>query len=55
MYSLAYSEMRVILAKMVFNFDFELASQEDDWIGKQRADFLWLKGPLDVYLTPRHV
>lgn len=41
------------MAKMVFNFDFELVNPERDWIGNQRADFLWLKGPLNVYLKPR--
>ncbi|KAJ0109581.1 hypothetical protein J7T55_014143 [Diaporthe amygdali] len=50
--NLAYSEMRLVLARMILNFDMELVEPETDWIGKQRADFLWRKGPLPVYLSP---
>lgn len=50
--NLAYSEMRLVLARVIFNFDMELVEPEDDWMGQQRADFLWHKRPLQVYLTP---
>lgn len=50
--NLAYSEMRLVFARMIFNFDMELVDPEDDWMGQQRADFLWHKRPLQVYLSP---
>lgn len=53
--NLAYSEMRLVLARVIFNFDIELAEPEDDWMEKQRADFLWHKGPLNVHLSPINV
>lgn len=53
--NLAYSEMRLVLARMIFNFDMELAEPEDDWMGTQRADFLWHKRPLHVHLSPANV
>lgn len=53
--NLAYSEMRLVLARMIFNFDIELAEPENDWMEKQRADFLWHKGPLNVHLSPINV
>lgn len=51
-HSLAYAEMRLILAKVLFNFDMELADKGVDWI-TQKAYLLWDKPPLEVYLTPR--
>ncbi|KAL9617345.1 MAG: hypothetical protein Q9160_007875 [Pyrenula sp. 1 TL-2023] len=50
--NLAYAEMRLILSRMIFNFDMELANPDQDWIREQQANFLWNKGPLEVYLTP---
>lgn len=50
-FSLAYVEMRVILARMIFNFDMELAEPEKDWLD-QDAFFLWDKPALNVKLTP---
>lgn len=49
--SLAYAEMRTILARLLFNFDMELADPELDWFD-QKVFFLWTKLPLNVYLTP---
>jgi hypothetical protein len=46
--------MRLILAKIVYNFDMELADKDFDWL-KQKAGTLWQKPPLNVYLTPRKV
>lgn len=48
--NLAYSEMRLILALIIFNFDMEIADEAHDWI-KQRNFLMWEKGPLKVYLT----
>ncbi|KAJ5658528.1 uncharacterized protein N7484_002177 [Penicillium longicatenatum] len=50
--NLAYSEMRLILALIIFNFDMRIADESCDWI-KQRNFLMWEKGPLKVYLTPR--
>lgn len=50
--SLAYVEMRIILARMIFNFDMELDQPSDDWTDQQ-CFILWDKKPLMVQLTPR--
>ncbi|KAF2275245.1 cytochrome P450 [Westerdykella ornata] len=45
--NLAYAEMRLILAKICFNFDMELDEERcGDWIGDQKIFGLWEKGPL---------
>ncbi|KAF3395038.1 Isotrichodermin C-15 hydroxylase [Talaromyces pinophilus] len=51
--NLAYSEMRLILALIIFNFDLKLADESRDWI-KQKNYLTWYKPPLKVYLTPRN-
>ena len=50
--SLAYVEMRLILARMVFNFDMELDQPETDWMD-QNCFTLWEKPGLMVKLHPR--
>ncbi|KAF4552064.1 Cytochrome P450-like protein 69 [Elsinoe fawcettii] len=50
--NLAYAEMRVILAKMVLNFDMELQPESEDWIEGMQCRTLWVKAPLKVKLTP---
>ncbi|KAI9375059.1 cytochrome P450 [Aspergillus egyptiacus] len=50
--NLAYVEMRLILARMVFNFDMELDQAGLDWLD-QESFILWQKPPLPVRLTPR--
>ncbi len=49
--SLAYAEMRLILARILYNFDIVLADEGVDWL-KQNAAVLWEKLPLRVHLTP---
>ena len=49
--SLAYSEMRLILARIVFSFDMKIADESRNWIEQKVWNF-WNKGPLLVYLTP---
>ncbi len=49
--SLAYAEMRLILAKILFNFDLELADPNLKWMD-QKVYTLWSKPELNVYLTP---
>lgn len=50
--NLAYMEMRIILARLLWNFDVEIEEESCGWI-KQRVFILWEKGPLFVRLTRR--
>ncbi|KAF2005891.1 cytochrome P450 monooxygenase-like protein [Amniculicola lignicola CBS 123094] len=50
--NLAYSEMRVILAKVLFTFDLELANKEQDWIAEHKCFTLWKKPDLMIKLHP---
>ncbi|PKX90507.1 cytochrome P450 [Aspergillus novofumigatus IBT 16806] len=49
--NLAYAEMRLILALIIFNFDMKIDPDSCDWI-QQKNFTLWQKPPLKVYLTP---
>ena len=51
--SLAYAEMRFILARMFWNFDFEIAEPSRDWADGLKSWLIWEKRPLQVYLKPR--
>ncbi|KAE8412379.1 cytochrome P450 [Aspergillus pseudocaelatus] len=51
--NLAYSEMRLILALIIFNFDLKLSDDSQDWI-QQKNILMWQRGPLKVHLTPIH-
>ncbi|KAG8170285.1 hypothetical protein KVR01_001030 [Diaporthe batatas] len=48
---LAYAEVKLILAKILYNFNMELVDPDEDWMD-QKAFFIWTKPPLNVYLTP---
>ncbi|KAF6811209.1 cytochrome p450 [Colletotrichum sojae] len=50
--NLAYVEMRLILARLIWSFDLELAEESRDWVARQKIFILWDKGPLKVRLTP---
>ncbi|KAI1213179.1 cytochrome P450 [Annulohypoxylon truncatum] len=50
--NLAYAEMRLILAKIVFNFDMDIADDSRRWMKDQKTYVLWDKPSLNVYLTP---
>ncbi|TLD09785.1 hypothetical protein PspLS_11624 [Pyricularia sp. CBS 133598] len=52
--NLAYAELRLISSKVLWNFDFELAPGQDDWITNQRSFLVWSKGPLLAKLTCRN-
>ncbi|KGO64160.1 Cytochrome P450 [Penicillium expansum] len=52
--NLAYVEMRIILARMVFNFDMELDQPEEDW-ADQECFLLWEKPKLMMKLKPRRL
>lgn len=45
-HSLAYMEMRLILARLLYNFDFSLSEPDRDWIDDQSTFRLWQKVPL---------
>ncbi|RCI08842.1 hypothetical protein L249_4632 [Ophiocordyceps polyrhachis-furcata BCC 54312] len=51
--NLAQSEMRLIISKLLYRFDFSLATPQDDWHESQRVLTLWTKGPLYVRLRRR--
>ncbi|KAK1707539.1 cytochrome P450 ClCP1, partial [Colletotrichum acutatum] len=51
--NLAYAEMRLILARMIWNFDMKLSEESRGWDDKSQVYLLWEKGPVNVYLTPR--
>lgn len=50
--SLAYTEMRLILARVIYNFDMKLADDSTDWLKRQKVWFFWNRPALNVYLTP---
>ncbi|KAI1821980.1 putative cytochrome P450 monooxygenase [Xylaria intraflava] len=50
--NLAYAEMRLILAKMIYNFDMDMVDESREWLGSQKVYDLWDKGPLDINLKP---
>jgi cytochrome P450 len=47
---MAYAEMRLIIARILFNFDIELAPGAEDWIKRQQIFTLWQKPQLPVLL-----
>ncbi|KAK8152136.1 cytochrome P450 [Phyllosticta citrichinensis] len=49
--SLAYAEMRVILARILFEFDIEMVDPDFDWLN-QKLFLLWEKPALQVRLRP---
>lgn len=46
--NLAYAEMRLILAKVLFHFDLKLVDEQDDWMDGQKVFTLWEKPALMV-------
>ncbi|KAM3414128.1 Versicolorin B desaturase [Cercospora zeina] len=50
--NLAYNEMRVILARVAWNFDMRIVSGQEDWMD-QKAYAFWEKKPLMVDLSLR--
>jgi len=51
--NLAYMEMRLILARLVWGFDLELCEESQGWAERQKVFILWDKGPLWVKLRCR--
>ena len=46
---LAYAEMRLIMARILWNFDLELSKESDRWI-EQEAYWTWHRPPLMMRL-----
>lgn len=44
--------MRLILARVIWNFDMKIADDSLDWYSRQKIYLFWEKGPLNVFLTP---
>lgn len=51
--NLAYLELRIAVAKLVWTFDLEMVSQIDDWIAACGNYLLWRKADLLVKFHPR--
>ncbi|KOC07833.1 cytochrome P450 monooxygenase [Aspergillus flavus AF70] len=53
--NLAYAEMRLVLTRLLWNFEFDLLEESEDWHAKQKVWMMWDKGDLKVRLKPlRH-
>ncbi|KAI0448817.1 cytochrome P450 [Xylaria acuta] len=50
--NLAYAEMRLVLAKLVYNFDMSIAEEARDWLRGQKAYTSWVKPNLPIYMKP---
>lgn len=50
--SLAYMEMRVLMAKFLYNFDSELAYPDDKWVSTKKAYGAWNNSGLKLRLRP---
>jgi len=51
--NLAYHEMKLVLAKLLWNFDFELCKESDGWAETQKVFSMWEKKPLMAKLRKR--
>jgi hypothetical protein len=49
--SLAYVEIRSILARVLWNFDLQIAEESRNFMGQKNFN-LWEKGVLKTFLTP---
>lgn len=50
--SMAYHEMRLILAKLLYTFDIQLCKESEEW-NDQKTFLMWDKGPLYCQLSQR--
>jgi cytochrome P450 len=51
--NLAYAEMRLLMASLLWHFDLELAEESRDWMERNQIYTLWVKPELKVKLAPR--
>jgi hypothetical protein len=52
---MAWMEMRILIAKMVFHFDYELVDDNLDWVRDSSCFILWQKPDLWTKVIPRDV
>ena len=52
-HSLALLDLRLILAKIIWTFDFKLVDENFDWIAENKCYVIWQKPELKVQYTPR--
>lgn len=50
-HSLAYAEMRLVLARLALDFDFELQPESERWLVQKLFTF-WEKPPLMTKIVP---
>jgi cytochrome P450 len=50
---MAYHEMRLVLTKLLWHFDFELDEMSRGWAEGQRVFALWEKKPLELKVAVR--
>ncbi|MCJ1470805.1 hypothetical protein MMC07_009452 [Pseudocyphellaria aurata] len=50
---LAYAEMRLVIARLIYNFEIDLCVESQNWIDHQEVYFIWEHGPLMVQLSER--
>lgn len=55
LYSLAFAEMRLIIARMAYNFDITLVEDSKRWMEDMRILQVWAEPPLNLYLKPRNI
>jgi len=53
--NLAYVEMRLVLARLLFNFDIKATPESQGWLNGQGVYLLWNKPALWITLVPRNV
>ncbi|KAF2455557.1 cytochrome P450 [Lineolata rhizophorae] len=51
--NLAWAEMRIILAQLLWNFNFELCEDSQDWSEQRKTYILWANHSMNVKLSPR--
>ncbi|KAL2070695.1 hypothetical protein VTL71DRAFT_13721 [Oculimacula yallundae] len=51
--NLAYNEMRLLICKIMFRFDYDLLAGQNTWHDSQYALILWIKTPLKLQFTLR--
>ncbi|KAI5924183.1 isotrichodermin C-15 hydroxylase, partial [Camillea tinctor] len=51
--NLAWAELRIVLANILWHFDFEVLPESEGWMENQKLFFLWEKPPLNVKFIPR--
>jgi cytochrome P450 len=51
--NLAHAEIRVVVSRILYRFDYELAPGQENWHANQKCFMAWDKTPLILTLKPR--